>query len=185
MTKRTDLLYRNLFLPEWDGEMDAFFDIALAELQRYSEEKGSTEWYTQEPEIAEFEGAFQVAFVLPGLENDSIIVDLIDNVLILSGLRRTRTPFDKSEKLVSFRRIVELPKNVNEENWHVFRRDDGTLVLFLAKRGSALDSKAASQLNGKNRKRKRHSRKRASLRKNPNGRPANPLNGTGRSPGRY
>ncbi len=184
MTKRTDLLYRKLFFPEWDSEMEEFFDSALADLQQYSEHRDIPEWNAPEPEIAEFDGAFQVAFVLPGLESDSVIVELIENVLILSGLRWSRTPFDKKEKLVSFRRIVELPKTVNEEHWHLSCRDDGTLVLFLPKPGSSLASKPAAQLSGKKRKRKEPSHKRTSLREKANGRPANPLNGSGRSPGR-
>ncbi len=65
------MIYRNLFLPEWDSDMEAFFDSAVAELKRYSEDCKFPDWTTATPEISELDDFYEIRFDLPEIEPES------------------------------------------------------------------------------------------------------------------
>lgn len=137
MMKSTDLIYRDFFIPEWNSELEAFFNTALPELERYSEERGAPPWTTPAPEISEFDGFYEIRKELTGLEPESLFAEAIENVVILSGLRWCNLPKEENERLLFFRRVIRVPKCLDEESLRVHFRDEVEVILRVRERQTA------------------------------------------------
>ncbi len=148
MKRPTNRILRDVFLPDWDANMEAFFNETLADLKRYAQESGFPDWECPEPEISESNESFQVDFPIHGIEPESIYVEAIEEVVILSGVRWCTPPKKQSKELVFFRRLVRLPGPVSERNWRVFRKAEGALKLIVQKSNETLELTPLGPANG-------------------------------------
>ena len=148
MEKRTNLIFRKLFLPEWDSDMESFFDQALSELKRYSEEQDFPEWAHPSPEISDSRNCFTINFRVPNLEAESLQVEILENLVILAGLRWCRPPKETKEKPVLFRRLVKLPERVEQNDWRLSIETHDDVKLAVKKSTDELDSVEVNAING-------------------------------------
>ncbi len=134
MKHRTNRILRDIFFPGWDEDMEEFFSYALADLRRYSDEIQFPQWAHPPPEISESGHTLQVDFLIPGIESDSLEVDIVEDVVILSGRRWCKPPQSRNPKRVDFRRVIRTPAPVRERGKRVSCGKDGQLRLTLEKR---------------------------------------------------
>jgi HSP20 family protein len=86
----------------------------------------------------EGEHAYHVELDLPGMKKEDINVDVKDNVLTISGERKTNEEIEKEDyyriesSYGKFERSFTLPKNVDVENIHA-ESQDGVLEVIIPK----------------------------------------------------
>ena len=90
-------------------------------------------------EISETEDHFHMSVDLPGMRQDEIKIEVINNQLVISGERKRETGADKSQKVQrfeksygAFKRSFTLPVTVNNEKIDA-HYENGVLELFLPK----------------------------------------------------
>ncbi len=82
------------------------------------EEAGSVEWAPR-VDVTELEDKFEVSAELPGLSKDDVKVEINDNMLTISGEKRSahekkdRNLYVSERCFGSFRRVFQLPTNIN------------------------------------------------------------------------
>lgn len=107
----------NRFRPvSFNSVFDKFFDDSFA---RPSKSPSS---FVPQVDIAESDKAFEVQFIVPGVEKDAFNIDLQDGKLTVSGERKLKEEAsEKNFRTVessygSFSRSFHLPDNILEEN---------------------------------------------------------------------
>jgi HSP20 family protein len=94
--------------------------------------------FTPTVNTREGEHAFHVEVDLPGMKKEDINVDIADNVVTISGERKTKDEVKEEEyyKIESsygkFERSFTLPENVDVENIHA-ESEDGVLEVIIPK----------------------------------------------------
>jgi HSP20 family protein len=86
----------------------------------------------------EGEHAYHLELDLPGMKKEDINVDVKDNVVTISGERKTKEEIEKEDyyriesSYGKFERIFTLPENVDVENIHA-ESQDGVLEVIIPK----------------------------------------------------
>ncbi len=99
-------------------------------------------------DVAELDKAYEIQVSLPGLKKDEINIELEDNVLTISGERKTeKEEKDKKFHLVetrfgSFSRSFTLPRNINRDSIKA-TMNDGILNIEIEKDAEAVSKKIA------------------------------------------
>lgn len=113
-------------------------------LDNFIEDRGSlikTD-FTPSVNTREGENAYHVEVDLPGVKKDDINVDVKDNIVTISGERKTKKEVKEEEyyKVESsygkFERSFTLPENVDVENIHA-ESQDGVLEVVIPKLSKA------------------------------------------------
>ncbi len=87
-------------------------------------------WSYPEAVISGCGDVCEVRFFIPGLEPESVVVEIGEDLLVLSGLRWEGRPGEKDRRLRPFRRLIDLPCRVADESWQASYHDE-ILVLVL------------------------------------------------------
>jgi HSP20 family protein len=109
-------------------------------LDNFIENRGSllTTDFTPSVNTREGEHAYHVEVDLPGVKKDDIDVDVKDNIVTISGERKTKKEVKEEDyyKVESsygkFERSFTLPENVDVENIHA-ESEDGVLEVVIPK----------------------------------------------------
>lgn len=120
-------------------DMDRFFDnftrFATAELYERK--------FTPACEITESEDHYLMSIDLPGMKKEDIKVEVLDNVLTVSGERKREFTADKNERVQRFeksygyfKRSFTLPASIEVGKVEA-RYEDGVLELYLPKTQAA------------------------------------------------
>lgn len=132
---------RNVAGKHFSDIMDEFFNEAVAD---------RTSTFSPSINISETENNFNIEVEVPGMKKEDINVDIENNVLTVSGERKSETEekerrFHRVEtRYGSFSRTFQLPDHVDSENIEAIYAD-GVLNIQLGKREEKLKKQIAIQ----------------------------------------
>lgn len=115
-------------------EMDRVFDDLSSSSKNIYDERE----FAPPTEINESEGHFLLSVDLPGIKKEDINIEVKDNILTLTGVRKSNFTEEtlKTQRLGKtygqFKRSFVLPNTVNTDNIEA-RHEDGVLELVLPK----------------------------------------------------
>ncbi len=76
--------------------------------------------------------AFEVRIPIAGLETESLVIEIGENAAVISGLRRLDGADGTSGKVASFRRLIDLPSPVPDQECRASYHES-TLFLLIVK----------------------------------------------------
>ena len=118
--------------------MDRLFEDSMSEFSEFSLRDQSLHQYEPSCDLIEGENDIQFCLDLPGMHAKDINVELMGNVLVVSGERKLERKEDKGtahyheRRVGAFERRFTLPENVNAEKIQA-NFDSGVLSLKLPK----------------------------------------------------
>lgn len=126
---------RMLFTSDLFDEMDKFFeDVRTARPAAYDERT-----FAPACEIAESPESYLMSIDLPGMKKEDIKIEMVNNLLTISGERKRQTLADSSHKIQRyeksygfFKRSFSLPNTVETDRVEA-RYENGQLELYLPK----------------------------------------------------
>jgi HSP20 family molecular chaperone IbpA len=75
--------------------------------------------------------AFEVRIPIAGLETESLVIEIGENAAVISGLRRLGGSDGTSEKVASFRRLIDLPSPVPDQECCASYHENTLFLLIL------------------------------------------------------
>lgn len=109
-------------------EMDRFFGTAYDERS-----------FSPATDVTETENHYLMSLDVPGMKREDLKIEVVDNVLTVSGERKRETASDKKERVQRFeksygffKRSFSLPSTIDAEKVEA-RYDNGVLELYLPK----------------------------------------------------
>jgi HSP20 family protein len=138
---------------DMDRLFDRFFDMSTSRFAPFELSEERWAGFSPKTDIAETDEAFEVAFELPGLDDDDINVSVTEGALTVSGERREehedrkRNYYRMERSYGSFRRTIPLPDEIKvDEVAATYKR--GVLTVTLPKTEVARSRKKITVKSG-------------------------------------